>query len=163
MQPRGSWKKPNSFIQVLFYTSSITLENSLWHQQLTEVLNKLRSVSKVEIRKEGISQQVFEKVYHKRTPLHLQKYVIYELTCISGIHQAVWLLQWDFVFWMYSLYLDIVLCLGKWNWSTLKKISFLFSVVPDSDTTKELYLEKNLSLGGGIIFARTYVLYWCIF
>lgn len=62
-------KKNKFFIQVSFDTSSITLENSVWYQWVTEALNKLRSAAKVEIREEGISQQVFEKVYQKKKPL----------------------------------------------------------------------------------------------
>lgn len=158
--PHGSWKKPNSFTQILFHTSRITLEYNLWHQQVTEVLNKPRSAAKVEMREEGISQQVFEKMYHKKG-WHLQKCAMSTLTFQAFTRQYDYCNETLF-FRMYSLYLDIALCLGKWNWSILKKISFIFSVVPDGDTTQELYLEK-VSLSDDTIIVGTYVLCWCVF
>lgn len=157
--PHGSWKKPNSFTQILFHTSRITLENNLWHQQVTEVLNKPRSAAKVEMREEGISQQVFEKMYQKKdgTCRNVPWAHLHFRHSPGSVITAMRLF-----FRMYSLYLDIALCLGKWNWSILKKISFIFSVVPDGDTTQELYLEK-VSLSDDTIIVGTYVLCWCVF
>lgn len=69
MQPHRSWKKPNSFIRISCYSSSITLKSSLWRRQGTEAMNGLRSAAKVGMREEDISQQFFEKVYQKKEPL----------------------------------------------------------------------------------------------
>lgn len=143
VQLHCSWKKPNSLIQVLFYPGSITLQSSLWHRQVTEAANGLRSAAKVGTREEGISQQVFEKIYQKKEPLAPAA------MCHMWAHMRVRHLSGSgttgnetFFFRMYSLYLDITLLRKLWNWSPLKKVRFVSSVVPDNDITRELYLLK---------------------
>lgn len=105
-------KKPNYFIQLSFYTSSITLGNSLWHQEVTEVLNKLWSVAKLEIGEGGTSQQVYQ---NKEAPCTYRN-----VPCTSTLAFQAFTRQCDYCnetsfFRIYSLYLDIDPRLGKWK------------------------------------------------
>ena len=99
VQPHRSWKKPNSFIQVSFYTSSITLKSSLWHRQVTEALNGLRSAAKVGMREEGIFQQVFWEIISKEEAPCTCSYVPYVSMCVFQAFARQWdYWQWGFLF-----------------------------------------------------------------
>lgn len=161
MQPHRSWKKPNYFIQVSFYTSSIPLKSSLWHQQVTETWMDLDLLQRWGWGKKACLNKFLRKYIKRRSPLHLQLCAVCEHVCISGVQQAVGLLAMrlrGFLF-VYSVFRCYSLLRKLWDWSQLQKISFVFSVVPDSDIRWELLFRKNVPLRGDTIIIGTYILF----